>query len=180
MANTRAGLDPEQVRLYIVRPALEWIDLWSEDAEELVLATAAHESQFRWVDQLDKFDKPGPAYGLWQVEEFTHDDIWRTFLRFRPGLARHVEELLTVWANGQRDHSTNPPGPPPVEELHWNNLYGAAVCRIRYLRAPGALPDRGDVHALARYWKAHYNTPLGKGTVEEFADHYELVKPKGG
>ena len=46
--------------------------------------------------------------------------------------------------------------------------YGAAICRLCYYRAPGALPDEGDPEGQARYWKRYYNTPLGAGTVEKY------------
>lgn len=176
------GLDAGHVRRYLVRPALQWIDLWSAEAEELVLATAAQESQFRWVDQLDKYDKPGPAYGLWQMEELTHDDLWDTFLRYRAGLRGRLSKLMTIWAMEERDDS-DPLSPPPVEELHWNNLYAAAMCRVRYYRAPGALPKVAglgcatpeQVASMASYWKQHYNTLLGRGTEAEFIRNYDTL-----
>jgi hypothetical protein len=38
------GIDPKHFRLYVVRPTLHNIDLWSVAAEELLTLTAAHES----------------------------------------------------------------------------------------------------------------------------------------
>ena len=38
-----------------------------------------------------------------------------------------------------------------------------------------ALPDADNVAELAHYWKLYYNTPEGKGTVEEFIKNYELL-----
>jgi hypothetical protein len=49
-----------------------------------------------------------------------------------------------------------------------NDCYAAAMCRVRYLRAPGALPAANDINAMANYWKQNYNTPQGKGSPEEF------------
>jgi hypothetical protein len=41
------------------------------------------------------------------------------------------------------------------------------------LRVPTPLPDATDVPALAAYWKKHYNTHLGSGTVVKAIKKYE-------
>ena len=51
-------------------------------------------------------------------------------------------------------------------------MYGAAVCRLCYYRKPDALPEAGDIEGQAAFWKQHYNTPLGKGTVTKYV--YEV------
>ena len=38
----------------------------------------------------------------------------------------------------------------------------------------GALPKAGDIEGQGQYWKTHYNTPLGKGTVTWYV--YEVQK----
>ena len=43
---------------------------------------------------------------------------------------------------------------------------GTAICRIHYWRKPGAIP--AEIEGQAAYWKRHYNTPLGRGTVEKY------------
>ena len=47
-------------------------------------------------------------------------------------------------------------------------LTAAGICRLHYFRVKAPLPALYDVDGRAAYWKAHYNTPLGAGTVEEF------------
>ena len=54
------------------------------------------------------------------------------------------------------------------ENLATNLMYGAAVCRLCYYRKPDALPEAGDIEGQAAFWKQHYNTPLGKGTVTKY------------
>ena len=49
-----------------------------------------------------------------------------------------------------------------------NLMYGAAVCRLCYYRKAEALPEAGDIEGQGQYWKTHYNTPLGKGTVTKY------------
>lgn len=57
--------------------------------------------------------------------------------------------------------------------LQFNFPYATAMARIQYWRKPDPLPDAEDIFGLARYWKKIYNTPGGKGTVEEFLKNYE-------
>ena len=55
----------------------------------------------------------------------------------------------------------------------WNLGYATAMCRVHYRRVLEPLPGADDIPGLAEYWKQHYNTPLGRGTVGEFADKFE-------
>lgn len=149
------GIDAGQLREYVVRPALQRISLWSPAAENLVMGTAMHESRLRFLDQLAP--GPGPAYGLWQMERATYDDLWRHFI---PGDS-HLRRCLLDLAG--HDSSIY----PPVEELHGNLFYAAAMCRVHYRRVPSALPAFDDALGMATYWKRHYNTHLGKGTIDQ-------------
>ena len=54
------------------------------------------------------------------------------------------------------------------ENLATNPMYGAAVCRQCYYRKPDALPAAGDIEGHANFWKKHYNTLLGAGTVTKY------------
>ena len=54
------------------------------------------------------------------------------------------------------------------ENLATNLMYGAAVCRLCYYRKPDPLPEAGDVEGQGKFWKKHYNTPLGAGTVPKY------------
>ena len=151
-------IDPVQFRATVVRPALRLIGHWSEAAENLVWGTAVQESRLRWLRQLEG----GPALGLFQMEPATHDDIWTNYLAYRSALAGEVGRLLA-------------PAPSRLDQLATNLLYGAALARVHYLRAPQALPAAGDIDGLAAYWKRFYNTGLGAGTADEFAANYRRV-----
>lgn len=163
------GLDVRQVRDYVVRPVLEDLGVWSLPAEALVLGTAAQESQFVNLHQVGG----GPALGLWQMEPATFDDLFVSYLAFRPGLDRTVRALISA---------ANAAGRPPLAlELAWNLRLGAAMCRLHYLRAPFELPVVGDVAGMARAWKEFYNTPGGAGTADEFVNNYRrFVAPVMG
>lgn len=144
-------MNQDQLRKCIIVPALEAIDAYSEEAVELLMGTAAQESALGYfVKQIT-----GPALGIFQMEPATHDDIWNNYLKYKPDLAAKVREN-SVFQQAQ--------------ELAWNYKYAAMMARIHYLRCPGKLPN--EVPLMARYYKEHYNTPLGKATESEFIDNY--------
>lgn len=153
-------LDPEQIRKYVVRPALDALTLWSDGAEDLVMGTAAVESGFQYIRQLGN----GPAMGLWQMEGATHDDIWRNYLKGRDGLRSALQNLSSVrwWTH------KDPLVPVDAKALMTDLAYAAGMCRIHYRRFPEPIPRRGEWDAMAKLYKYRYNTPLGKGSEEGF------------
>ena len=99
--------------------------------------------------------------GLFQMEPATHDDIWRNFLEYHGG-KKHTEMLKQLCT----------PYQPDADIMFWNLRYAALMCRMHYYRKPHKLPEADDIEGLAVYWKTHYNTHLGKGTVSEFIENY--------
>jgi hypothetical protein len=138
------------------RPALATLVAGGLAAEQLLLGTAIQESLLVHRRQLGN----GPARGLFQMEPATHDDCWANFLKFRAPLAARVR--LTLDAGQQAAART----------MEVNDRYAAAMCRVRYLRVPAAMPAADDIEAMANYWKQHYNTPLGAGTPDEFLEKW--------
>jgi hypothetical protein len=98
--------------------------------------------------------------GVWQMERTTHDDIWTHFLNGRTKLGLNV---------------LGPYYKPDATRMVWDLSYACAMCRIHYLRCPDALPPAGDIAGQAAYWKRWYNTPLGKGTVEQYVDSWRVA-----
>ncbi len=144
-------IEPAQFRVEVIRPTLRQAGLWSKAAEDLLLGTAVVESGLRFLRQHGR----GPALGLYQIEPATHDDIWRHYLTFRPHLAAQVEAFLM---RGLARH----------QQLVANLAYATAIARLVYYRRPAPLPEPGDVEAMARYWKANFNTRAGDGRTDDF------------
>ena len=65
------------------------------------------------------------------------------------------------------------------ENLATNLMYGGAVCHLCYYRQPEALPEAGDVEHQAAFWKKHYTTLLGAGTVGKYAFKVQKVLKEG-
>ncbi len=153
------GLDLVQFREHVVVPALDYVGLYSKVAERLVVGTALVESyDLQYIQQLGN----GPARGLFQMEPDTHEDIWGNYLRYRPDLADKVRALMQIGRDG-------------LEQLYGNLDYQAAMCRVHYFRKSQPLPDEDDLEGLARYWKDHYNTRLGAGTIDGFRQKAHVV-----
>ncbi|KQA52623.1 hypothetical protein [Vibrio cholerae] len=159
-------MDAKQLTELVVRPELKRLGLWSEAAEQLVVGTIFTESLGKYLKQHGN----GPALGIIQMEPATHDDIWQNYLKYKLNLAGKILDLV---GNGFNSVATNPP--VSASELISNLRYAVAMCRVHYLRVHEALPCAGDIPALARYWKKHYNTHLGAGSVSDFIDKF----PKG-
>ncbi|MBP2301291.1 hypothetical protein [Azospirillum picis] len=170
---TPPGLSPRHLALFVVRPTLSMLSgpdvpgIASDASVELLLGTIAQESGFRALDQITgPADRTiGPAYGLYQIEPATLDDLHDNFLRFRPTLAARLAGLAASW-------------PSPAMQLATNLAYATAVARLLYYRSPVRLAAPGDVEGHARTWKQVFNTPKGKGRPEDFVANYQrLVAP---
>ena len=142
---------------YVIQPVLDHLDAGGRNVEELLLGTAIQESRLEYLNQLGG----GPAVGVFQMEPATHNDIWENYLKYKPGLSG----LVKSWSLS--------PDTPTATEMRGNMYYAAAMCRVHYRRVPSALPAAGDLEGQATYWKDHYNTHLGAGTVEEYIEHYQ-------
>lgn len=150
-----------QLREYVIEPVLRYLGLYSLAAENLLIGTVMVESRANYIHQL----KGGPALGLFQMEPATHDDIHRNYLAYRKDLEAKVYDIAGGW---QASSLAN--------EMIGNVNYAAAMARIHYLRVPEPLPDANDVEGLAAYWKEHYNTALGAGSVQDFVNNYPSTR----
>jgi hypothetical protein len=147
-------MNANQLRQYIVRPALVQINLWSEAAEDLLLGTIATESDMgRYVAQVGG----GPALGITQVEPATHIDCWQNWLDYRPSLSAAVLTLVPPVYRISDEAAT------PVDHLALAAcpLYAVAIARVKYYRAPAPLPQPGDWAGMEAYHKKWYNTAAG-------------------
>lgn len=161
---SKPGIAPAHLRRYVIRPVLEPLDLWSPQAEDLLVLTAAHESRGgRYLAQVG-----GPALGLYQMEPDTHLDLWESYLEFRGGTSRGLERL--GW------------GRSPPERLAWDLGYATVCARFQYLRVSQPIPsvvggaalvggDQSGLVELAEYWHRHWCRGC-KGTVQEAVRDY--------
>ena len=140
----------------IVKYSLDKLNLYSEDAHDLIMATGQAESGYDYLKQIK-----GPAIGFWQMGPATLFDIWENYVTYR---VKYKDSLIQLSFN-EGD---------AVNSLLTNLAVQAAFCRLHYRRVPAKLPKAGDLKGQAEYWKKYYNTEKGKGTIEHF------IKKNGG
>lgn len=147
------AINTNQLLNYVIIPTLVKINLDSPSARNLLLGTCAQETDMgTYIKQMK-----GPGLGIFSMEENTHDDTWDNYLKFDVSLAAKV---LIIDTNESKNMITN-------------LAYATAMARIKYLRAPDALPDASDVVGLAHYYKQYYNTYQGAATIEQFIENYQ-------
>lgn len=138
-------INTKQLKEYVIEPSLDKIELNSPAAVNLLLGTAAVESNMgEYIHQVGG----GPALSIYQIEPKTHESILKDFLQYKPNLEAMVIKLKI-------------PSLSDDENLLGNLFYATAIARIKYYWCPKALPDADDVEGLARYWRNVYNSPLG-------------------
>jgi hypothetical protein len=127
--------------------------LASQDAINLVYRTGMHESMYMYLKQVN-----GPALGFFQIEPATLRDLvdWLFY-------NNHKFEAEVKYLCGERWLEE------PEMEMQTNIKFMIIMCRLYYWRKPGKIPS--TIIGQAEYWKKHYNTHLGKGTVAAFVDN---------
>lgn len=126
----------------------------SNSAVNLLLGTCAVESNMGYFLKQIK----GPAFGIYQIEPTTYEDIWENYLSSRP-------ELISVILY-------NKGVVPDLLEIVGNLYLATFMARVHYMRFREPLPKPYDVRGMAEYWKTYYNTSKGKGTVQGFIANY--------
>ena len=150
-------INREQLRLDVIKPALEAINAYSKDAEELLMFTCATESLGGFLLRQIK----GPALGIFQMEPATYHDIWRNFIYLKAPLSTMLSKNLNITTI------------PDEERMIYDLKFAAVMARIHYLRVKGPLPKANDVDGLWSYYKQHYNTPQGKATKQKAMQDYQ-------
>ena len=138
----------------LVNDTLQEINLYSDDASNLILGTISQESAYGFYrKQLGG----GPALGICQMEPNTFNDIVFNFLHYKVDLAN----LILMVCGLTSFHA---------DDLVTNDKLAVSMCRVHYLRVKAKIPS--DLPGYAAYYKKYYNTPLGAATEEEFIENY--------
>ena len=137
----------------IIDWTLKYLDMYSEDAADLVFKTGMAETGYKAIKQYGG----GPALGFWQVEPATINDTIENYVKYRSKL-----EKLLISLGYDETHSEI--------RVMSNIALQVAFCRLKYRRDKNALPKWNDLEGQSNYWKRVYNTELGKGTIQHFVD----------
>lgn len=155
-------MDAKQFQKEVVDPTLKTMGMYSEAASQLLMGVMMQESRGEYVKQLGS----GPALGFFQMEPFTHDDIWKNYLKYKKTYPDIIRSFATL-----NDSDTEFPN---AQSLMDSLPYQVAMARAHFLRVRDPLPKAGDINGMAAYWKKFYNTAKGKGTEEEFIKNFPV------
>ena len=137
------GICLDELRLLVIRPTLKHLRAWSAGMENLLLGTAAQESQ------LGFHLKQGRRHGLgiYQIQPHTHREIWDKYLINHPALASKVRGLAS-----QRDFLEH-----PHSELTTNLRYATAIAWLIYRAAGIETVEQSDIATMARLWHQDFH-----------------------
>lgn len=155
-------LNNKQFRQAILIPALESIGLYTPSAEELLVATMAHESQggtyvIQSAANGEIFTKGGK--GIYQIETPTYYEVCLKLKQNTP----LKDKVLT---------SCRFADIPPFEELIWNLRFATIIARINYARFAEPLPPANDLTKIWGYYKKYWNSFKGSATEDAFKTNY--------
>lgn len=137
------GIYAKDLRELVVRPTLLQLNEWSPAAENLLLGTAAQESQLGFRMHSNNAD----GAGLYRISEATHIQVWDKFLVTDPELASRVRGLASQQQFLKFPHC----------ELITNLGYATGIAWMIYKRNNIQLPSENDIASLASCWQMFYN-----------------------
>lgn len=150
-------LKADQLRDLIIVPALTDLVMHSKEAVDLLIFTAAVESDGgTYLKQIG-----GPALGIYQMELANYNDIWQNFIVYKQSIG-----LLM-------GHHFNAFRMPEEDRLIYDLRFATAMCRIHYARVQSPLPQEGDLEAIWDYYKKYYNTSQGAADKEGALARYK-------
>ncbi|MCT7596440.1 hypothetical protein [Aliarcobacter butzleri] len=124
-------------------------------AVHMIIETAVAETGLGKIE--DKTDAAG--MGITQFDKIPFDDIRNRSIKLRPIILKElgVDISKVDW-----------------DDLRYNIFLSLLFARLLYWLKGEPIPK--TIEERAAYWKLHYNTKLGKGTVE----HYLMMNEKYG
>ena len=118
-------------------------------AVEMIIETAIAETGLGQIE--DKTN--GAGIGLTQFDEKPLNDIRDRSIKLRPKILKElgVDISLVEW-----------------DDLRYNDFLALLFTRLHYWLKGDPIP--ATIEERAKYWKLHYNTSFGKGTVEHYLE----------
>ncbi len=146
----------DEFRQLVIRDTLKSLGEWAPAQENLLLGTAAQESN------MGLSLKRGRLLGIYHISPNTHRAVWDKYLLHHPELASRVRGMA-----GQHSFIGDPHG-----ELISNLKYTTAIAWLIYRRCDEVLPASDDIPGLARYWHRHFRSKAS-ASVTEFISNYQ-------
>jgi hypothetical protein len=144
------------LRTYVIQPACNAIKKWSPNAEELLVATFAHES----LGGTFLAQQKGPARGGYQHEPDTYADDWRVAIDTNNFLKSNILTACQYACD------------PGFNTVTYNIFYATIMARVHFSRFPESIPDKNDIVAIYNYYKKYWNSSAGAANQSDFIAHY--------
>lgn len=143
----------------VIQPILKSFDLWSPEAENLLLAVCAQESHLGKYLVQDN----GPALGIYQMEPATYEDIVINVIC--KSTRNWLYKIYTYFGRMELLGNT--------EKLIYDLRYATLFARLQFWRYKAPIPAVEDLDGLFDYWKKYYNRNAEKGNKQQFIENYE-------
>ena len=143
---------PEDKGQSVVREVVSQLKAIFGDDHDFMYRIACVESDFGNHPNTYRDNYHG---GIWQVDKIGFADTQN--VASHPRLKARFEQIQAAtgisWQNTIWEDQRKP-------------IYSGIAARLLLFNIPAAIPT--DLNGQAQYWKTHYNTEKGKGTVEDF------------
>jgi len=146
----------------VIEPTLKYLNDLNESTVDLLLGTAALESN---LSPLTEGSSETKGIGLFNISPQSHTDVWDKYLAFDPDLASKIRGLAS-----QRSFLTN-----PHTELSTNLAYATAIAWCIYRRSSVSLKAKESIQNLSLCWNAHYRQPNSTYNSTDFCHRYDKL-----
>lgn len=157
------GISSHDFLQQVIQPTLRQLGIISPVAEQLLLATAYHQS--RLGEQLQS--KQG--LGVFAITPEQHTEVWDHYLAKDCELASQVRGMASQHEFPKAPHS----------ELIGNLRYATAIAWMLFQYHSVKIPDVADPCSIAHCWQAVFGNPSDSSAeTEHFARHYHELMEK--
>lgn len=136
---------------------------YSDQAVDLLMMIACHESLCgQYTKQVN-----GPALGVFQMEPFTHDDLYESYINHN----RTIDFAIGKFVPSRQsliDKKSR------AELLQTDIRYAIILARVFFMRFKDPIPDTDFSRAI--YAKKFWNTEKGKATEDQYLNDYLRFK----
>lgn len=154
------GIAANELRQYVIRPTLVYLNRHCASAEALLLGVAASQSAMGSA----LHDRRG--HGLYRIDEARHSILWDHYLARDPDMASLIRGLASQHAFLGGPHL----------ELTVNLRYATAIAWMLVEEQAPALPAADDVMGMARIWRQIFQP---NGRLRDFTQAWQnCVYPK--
>jgi len=150
----------------LIETVLKGLGMFSEDAAAMVFRTGMVESKYQHLRQkIGRGDRIGVARSFFQIEPWVARSIINDYIKYRKTIRQDLERICMCDLSKMDDENES-----EILDLQLmgNIPLGIALCRLKYRPVPKAIPAKSDLSGQAEYWKKHYNTAGGKGSINKF------------